>query len=88
MGVADSGGTAFEAFVEKTDFARNALDAETRRRLYSLADRALKEGGGEAGGKYAAALLTALRDASPEGPIRDAADRAVSLLSPRKTGQS
>jgi uncharacterized protein YbbK (DUF523 family) len=84
MGVANSGNAAFGAFAGKTDFARNALDGKTRQHLDSLADRALKDGGMEACAGYAAAFLTALRDAPAERPILEAADRAVSLLALRK----
>jgi len=84
MRLADSGGGALGDFVEKTDFARNALDAQTRRRLDSLAALARKDGGAETGGEYAAAFLAALRSAPADGPLSQAADRAVSLLSKRK----
>ena len=84
MGVANGGDAAFGVFVEKTDFARNALDGKTRQYLDSLVGRARKEGGMEACAKYAAAFLTALREAPAEGSLRDAADRAVSLLALRK----
>jgi uncharacterized protein YbbK (DUF523 family) len=84
--LANSGGGTFGDFVEKTDFARNALDKRTRRRLDSLAALARKDGGLETGVEYAAAFLTALRDAPADGPMSHAADRAVSLLLRRKPG--
>jgi uncharacterized protein YbbK (DUF523 family) len=84
MGIADCGSGAFGAFVEKTDFARNALNGKTGQYLNSLADMARKGGEPEAYGKYTAALLTALRDAPAGGPIQCAADFAVSILSKRK----
>lgn len=86
MGIADGDSAGFDEFLDKTDFARNALDGETRQYIDSLAGRAQKDGGTEARQKYAAAFLTALRDAPAEGAVRDAADRAISFLALRKQG--
>jgi uncharacterized protein YbbK (DUF523 family) len=86
IGIADGDSAGFDEFLEKTDFARNALGGKTRQHIDSLADRARKCGGTEARQKYAAAFLTALMEESVEGPILEVADRAVSILSLRKQG--
>lgn len=86
IGVADGESAGFDEFLKKTDFARNALDGKTRQHIDSLADRARKDDGTEARQKCAAAFLTALREATAEGPILEAAGLAVSLLSLRKHG--
>lgn len=80
----DRGDSAFAGFVEKTDFIKSSLDTRTRRRLDSLTAPALKSGKLIVGEKYLTALLSALRSAPPDGPVRDAADLAVNLLSKRK----